>query len=67
MGPEEGGMLDGRRTGEMSFLSLVGAGLPPPLDAAEGLALGEISMRGEAVTVAAGELVWDHQVVTGPS
>ena len=62
VGPDEGGILDDRRTGEMSILSLVGAGLPPPLDAAESLALGEISMRGEAVTVAAGD-----QVVTVPS
>ena len=62
MGPEEGGMLDDRRTGEMSFLSLVGAGLPPLPNATEGPARGEMSMRGEAM-VGAGEFDCDHQMV----
>ena len=48
-----------RWVGEMSILDPVGAGLPPLPDAAEGLALGDMSIRGEATTVGAG----DHYIV----
>ena len=54
-------MNDGRTRGTLVVLDL--AGLPPLPETVDGLVLGEVSRRGEAVTVGAGETGWENQVV----
>ena len=64
-GPEEG-TDDGQTSGTISCIDLASARLPPPPEATEGLALGEMAIRGEATTVGAGELGCDQKVVLVP-
>jgi hypothetical protein len=64
-GPEEG-TGDGRTSGTTLCIGPASARLPPPPEAEEGLALGEMSIRGEATTVGAGELGCDQNTVLVP-